>query len=215
MFSYVSSFFYPTPEVATPAAPTPAAVVPEIAIDQDARQPATPAALSEAAISIAATPEIAFNQDEYKQAGPATLSEAAIPSAAASKIALNQEAKKQAGPATLQESICNELQNIGFNPITRSKVNPWTGILRDARLSRHSKYPGEIYRDFKHLHFQTGEYYVDVSKAGNVKYQIKIKGSYYDIDINEIVDPAIKANHARQILPLLPQIPVNKIRLTR
>jgi hypothetical protein len=139
---------------------------------------------------------------------------AATPAAAIPEIAFDQGAY-QVGPATLQGSICNELQDNGYTPFTRSNLNTWAGIVQDARLSRHSKHPGHIYRDGKQLNFQTGEYYVDVSKAGNIQYQIKIKGSYYGIEVNEIADPTMKEIHANKIVPLLPQTPNHDIRLKR
>jgi hypothetical protein len=133
---------------------------------------------------------------------------------AAPEIAFDQDAY-QVGPASLQGAICNELQDNGYTPFTRSNMNTWVGVVQDERLSRHSKHPGHIFRDGKQLHFQTGEYYVDVSKAGNVKYQIKIKGSYYGIDVDEIADPNMKHIHTSKIAPLMPTSPINEIRAKR
>jgi hypothetical protein len=95
----------------------------------------------------------------------------------------------------------------------RKDLKSLAGIAQDPRLTRHSKHPGHIVVNGKQLNFQDANYFVDVSRTGEVRYQIQLKGNYYPIAIHDIPDPTIKNIHDRVVGPYLANNPGNENRV--
>jgi hypothetical protein len=109
-------------------------------------------------------------------------------------------------------AIYKSLLDNNYQRYVRSDLKSLAAIAQDLRLTRHSKHPGHIVVNDKQLNFQVADYFVDISNKGDVRYQIKLKGSYYPIEINDIPDPGMKDIHARVIAPLVPSNPNNENR---
>lgn len=109
-------------------------------------------------------------------------------------------------------AVYKALQDEGYQRYNPSAANTWANVVRNPRLLRHSKYPGHIMRDGKQLNFQDVDYFAEVDRNGEVSYQIKLKGSYYRIELHEIPDPAMKSIHAR-VMALLPKPVENENRV--
>ena len=100
-------------------------------------------------------------------------------------------------------AIYKGLRENGYQRHVRSQLNTWAGVAQDPCLVRHSKHPGQIMFDGRQLSFQDADYFVNVSKAGDVAYLLKLKGSYYPVNIQDIPDPTMKNIHAQVVAPHL------------
>ena len=110
-------------------------------------------------------------------------------------------------------AIYKGLKASDYQCYIRKDLKSLAGIVQDARLTRHSKHPGQIVVNGKQLNFQDANYFVDVSRTGEVRYQILLKGNYYPIAIQDIPDPTMKNIHDRVVEPYLQNNPSNENRV--